>query len=89
MEFQIFLVQKLLNLYESIAIILLKQKSLLPTLTLEQITILENVVRCLQPLEEATRKIFSGKFVTASLCIPLTTGLINILVNLQFELQTH
>ncbi|XP_030764036.1 zinc finger BED domain-containing protein 4-like isoform X2 [Sitophilus oryzae] len=84
-----YMIERILKTNEAISRTLLKVRKAPQPLSVDELSILNDVVKVLKCFEEATKKISGGSYVTISLIIPLTFGIYNFLNAVITELDTE
>lgn len=60
----------------TVTVVMFKLKMEIPTVSFKELQIIDEVIACLRPFKEATTAISGSNYVTSSLIIPSTTGII-------------
>ncbi|KAG5898983.1 hypothetical protein JTB14_004702 [Gonioctena quinquepunctata] len=83
------MIERVVKTNEALNRSLLQLRNAPVPLSLEELTVLEEILKVLSCFEEATKKIQGNTYVTISLVIPLTFGIYNSLISTLPELQTE
>ncbi|KAJ8928487.1 hypothetical protein NQ314_018957 [Rhamnusium bicolor] len=83
-----FMIERFIELEEGVRSTLAVLDTALPQLTLEEWCVLKELKQILEPFEDATRAVSGRKYMTASLVIVITGGLLDVHYAKNFLMKT-
>lgn len=82
------MLERFLEIADAVMFVMIKMNINLPFVNANDILLVQDLINCLKPLQSATNQISGETYVTASLCVPLSTEMLENFQKEDFNLNT-